>query len=296
MPGDGGGSAGASVEDASAKERIEILKQQLQEQSDVIEKNIGYYKTLYVNSKWRSIGLKTIAIVGFVVGVLAPVVDDVLGTPESNLLPIGFFCLTVAGLALGLDRAMMISANRLNFNKALVELIFLRRGFEIDRNRFDWLAGSASEPGELADQVFEAMRETEAVRVEILRAESESWSEGYKASVSDLKDRIASASQGTRTALSEKATREEATRLAASTGFVTLHFTRSDKPKVQVALAGQKRMVAASTNPAVIDSLPPGPQRLSVTWEDNGNPQEIERVINVVAGSNTETEIDLARS
>lgn len=299
MPKDGttpGTDAAVAVTSAGDGARAGALKEHLAEQSDLIVKDIGYYETLYRNAKWRSVALKAIAIMTFAVGVLTPLLDDLLGDPEGfDLLGLGFFCLTIAALALGLDRAMMISANRLNFNKALVELNFLARAFEIDRNRFEWLAICDGRPADLADSVFEAMRETEAARVEILRTESAAWSEEYRASITDLKERITSATQSTRTALSEHTTREEERLSVARPGFVTLRFRPKDKPDLEIALGDAERRVPAATNPVVFDGIPAGHCRLSIAWQANGVAHEIERVLDVGAGEVTEVEIDLQR-
>lgn len=281
---------------AENRARIEALKDHLAEQSDLIAKDIGYYETLYRHAKWRSVGLKAVAIGTFAVGVVTPVLDDLLGDPQGfDLLGLGFFCLTIAGLALGLDRAMMISANRLNFNKALVELNFLARAFEIDRDRFEWLATGDGTTADLADSVFEAMREIEAARVEILRTESATWSEEYRASITDLKERITSATQSTRTALSEHATQQEARLSGTRPGFVTLRFQPKDKPDLEIALGESERQVPVSTNPVVFENVPAGHRRLSIAWRANGTSHEIERVLDVVPGGVTEIEIDLAQ-
>ena len=228
------------------------------------------------------------------VGVLTPILDDIVGEPEGlELLSVGFLALTVAALALGLDRAMMISANRLNFNKALVELNLLKRGFEIDRCRFDWLASGDQGPAALADQVFEAMREMEAARTAILRAENEAWSTGFEASIAELKAQVSSASQQTRTALSERTTREDERETSSRPGFVTLRFSPAEKPDVEVSVGETKRVVPATTNPAVIEDVPPGVRRLIVVWKTEGRQRSMERVLEVAAGSETEVSIDL---
>lgn len=297
MPEENGNAAEAGSSPASAdgaNERTQALCRRLEEQSALIEKDIAYYDDLYARAKWRSVALKGIAIVAFVIGALTPVLDDLLGDPQGyDLLAIGFLALTLAGLALGLDRAMMISSNRLNFNKALVELNLLKRGFEIDRSRFDWLASGEKDPAALADQVFEAMREMEAARVAILRAESEAWSTGYEASIAELKAQISSASQETRTALSERTTREDERRISSRPGFVTLRFSPADKPDVEVAIGTAKRRVPATTNPAVVEDVPPGTRRMTVVWERDGREQSLERVLEVAADGATEVAVDL---
>lgn len=287
----------AETEEADLAERTASLSRCLEEQSALIEKDIAYYDDLYLRAKWRSVALKGIAIVAFAIGVLTPVLDDLLGDPQGyDLLAIGFLALTVAGLALGLDRAMMISANRLNFNKALVELNLLKRGFEIDRSRFDWLARGEQEQASLADQVFEAMREMEAARVAILRAESEAWSSEYKASISDLRAQISSASQETRTALSERTTREEERASSSRPGFVTITFTPAEKPDVDVTIGKTQRRVPAATNPAVVEDVPPGVRRMSVVWQAADKERAIERVLEVSPGRETEVAIDLGHA
>lgn len=287
----------AADNEASADERTASLSRHLQEQSALIEKDIAYYDDLYARAKWRSVALKGIAIVAFAIGVLTPLIDDLLGDLDGyDLLAVGFVALTIAGLALGLDRAMMISANRLNFNKALVELNLLKRGFEIDRSRFDWLARSEQDPAALADQVFEAMRETESARVAILRAESEAWSTDYKASISDLNAQVSAASQEARTALSERTTRDDERRISSRPGFVTLRFTPVEKPDLEVTIGRTKRRVPATTNPAVVEDVTSGIRRMTVAWKRNGEERSIERVLEVAAGGETEIAIDLDKA